>query len=284
MLRGGCGRLASTAPVRCVVVPDAPWRAAAGVLPGGRVRARSLHLACHASTTAPRRHRSLSPHTPRHRGGCAGPLAPASSAMRASRRRARTACRAPDEVLPQQAPPHTRVEKEHHSRRARVIPTARLARHTGGPSAWEQTACRALAVVHAPGRGWGRRPGSRRGRGAGGPGRQQVRRGQRVGLPGCGRHWRVAVSGLQRLQRPPGGQEAGVCGTCVPALAGSGSRQPPGSGLGRAGPNIALEPTPTASARASLRLLARLTAGVRLGNDLTLFLVREKNVGKTEGL
>ena len=32
---------------------------------------------------------------------------------------------------------------------------------------------------------------------------------------------------------------------------------------GTAGPNNALEPTPTASAPASLRLLARLTAGVR---------------------
>ena len=34
-------------------------------------------------------------------------------------------------------------------------------------------------------------------------------------------------------------------------------------GTAAAGPNIALEPTPTAFARASLRLLARLTAGVR---------------------
>jgi len=38
--------------------------------------------------------------------------------------------------------------------------------------------------------------------------------------------------------------------------------------LALAAPNKAVEPTPTASARASLRLLARLTAGVRCGRLL----------------
>src|SRR5262245_32660752 len=40
----------------------------------------------------------------------------------------------------------------------------------------------------------------------------------------------------------------------------------------RSGPNKAVEPTPTAFARASLRLLARLTAGVRAPSEAWRFL------------